>query len=402
MKKAIWQRARSIEDQAFFDGPNGVPKEHGLAEIQGQCDRRKAELRKDAAPEIKGLEARAETLRALANSAEEHWGAVKEEHGHDVPRLFLPLVLLAASGFAVVAEALLLAPMLDMIGVADPQWQLLTATGILTAAAILIHMVLRHREQQPESWWPLAVAVGVVIGLGALGLLRAQQMAFGAIVSGTLFGQFLKAHVWLSRTVMVFLTLLFPAAATLAPHHCLEDLHRWWRYRRACSRAQRLTRQATHAEKERDGRKEKLAEELAELGEQAEEWKATYEHFHALGAEVGAKRPPRWTVWAKATALAILVFVLGLGATFLLGPLGFTFAALVATATWVFAAVHFYRQWEHPSPRQYRKWARLRFRETALPGVPMADPTTVPITLSREDLAVHSSSPGNGHAREVS
>jgi hypothetical protein len=406
MKKKMWQSTRSIEDQAFLDGANGVPKEHGLREIQGQCDRNKAALRKKAAPEIQKLEAHAQTLRALADEAQEHWQAVKGEQGTDLPRLFLSLLLLAASALAVAAEAFLLAPMLDMIGVADPQWQLVTAVGIVTGAAILIHFCLLRRERQPEERWPLAVTAGVIVGLAFLGLLRAQQMAFAAIASGSLFGQFLKAHVWLSRAVMVFLTLLFPVAATLVPHSSLEELHKWWQYRRARNRAEKLARRANHAEKERDGRKEKLAHELAEVDEQAKEWKAVYETFHALGAEVGATRPPRWTVWAKASALAVVIFVLALAAAYsVLGSftlLSFLLAVLLATAAWVLGAVYFYRRWEHPSAKGYRKMARLKFRDGEPRELPTETPATAVEPLPQESHLPQPVSSGNGRSREVS
>ena len=136
MNNFIHHESHTVEDQAFLDGANGVPKEHGLSEIQGQCDRRKAEVRRDAAPVIQDLDAHAKTFRELANAAQEHWEAVKEEHGTNIPRLILPLFLLAASAVAVAAEGLILAPMLDMIGVEDrfglsgKPWELMQTFGL--------------------------------------------------------------------------------------------------------------------------------------------------------------------------------------------------------------------------------------------------------------------------------
>ena len=387
---------RLVEAEGFRDGANGVSPEHTQNEITATCERRKAEVREEMAQQIKTLEAQAQTLRPRADEAQARWEAIKQEYGSQAPHLVKPICLLLVSLGAIAAEAFLLAPMLDMIGIADPDWQLWTAAGIITAAGILIHFCLEHREQH-KSWWPVLVSGLTVIGLTLVGLMRAEQVAFAATVSGSLFGEFLKAHPLLRQAVFVFLTLLFPVAATLIPHTSMEQLHNWWRFRKARKQAIKLGQAASKVEKKLEGKREELDAQLHQLDDQAQEWQSAYATYYELGRAIGAKRPPRWTIWAKATAAALVVFAVAtLLSVALLGglPIGLAIAGLAATASWLIAAVYFYRRWEHPSALRYLKWARLQFREgdensrmRRISSQPVADPAAEQNLLPERSLA---------------
>jgi len=362
---------RCVDAEAFRAGANGVPMESGIKEIAALFARRKAELEERAAPVLKALEAQAKTLREHAEEAATRWEVLKEKHGNDVPRLFKPIFLLVASVGAVVAEAVLLAPMLDMVGIADPQHQLWTAVGIIAAASGLVHLCLERREQRPDARWPLVITGAVVVGLALVGLFRADQMAFAAMASGSLFGEFLRQHPWLRAAVMVFLTLLFPIAATLIPHACFDELHNWWQYRKARRLATKLSRNADLAEKRLEGQQEELQHQLAELDERATEWKASYESFYELGKEVGARQRPRWTVWAKAGAVGGLGFLGPVVAQYFLGVLSPALlgaSALLAGSLGLASGAYFHRRWAHPPAKEYLELANLQFRDPVARG----------------------------------
>jgi CBS domain containing-hemolysin-like protein len=138
-------------------------------------------------------------------------------------------------------------------------------------------------------------------------------------------------------------------------------------------------------EKQHEGKEQELQEQLEQLDAQAKAWQEAYSTFHALGAIVGAKRRPRWTVWAKAAVVALLVLVLAVClAAFvpgLLTPLAFMLCGLLALGAWLLAAVHFYRKWEHPTAVEYLRLADLRFCEGKVfqPMIPPVAPIVNPM-----------------------
>jgi uncharacterized membrane protein len=360
-----FRKARSVEAAGFFAGANNVPKESAEVEIDSQTEVQKEAVNQLGVRDIRALEGKSKTLSALADAAQQRWQELRQKHGDAVPRFFKPLMLLTGSVAAILSETYLLAPMLDMIGIANPDYQLWTAVGIIAAASGLVHYCLEKRQQVPQARWPIFVAAGVFVGLVAVGLFRAEQMAFGAIASGSLFGNFLKEHPILRCTVMVFLTLLFPVSATLVPHAALEELHNWWEYRRARSRAVKFTRRANETEKALEARREKLTHQLIQLDGRAEELKAAYATYHKLGEEVGASQRPRWTVWLKTAAVAGLTFLVCLSVAYLLGGVTTAAVLLSALASVISAAIalpYFHHRWNHPSPRQYLRQANSQFR----------------------------------------
>lgn len=384
---------RLIEAEGFRDGANGVEKDAALQEIDAAFARRQAEVREQAAVELGDLEGEAKTLKAFAQEAEARWEAVRNEHGHDLPRLFMPLVVFVLSWFAIAAEAILIAPLLDMIGIADRTHQLWAAAAIVLIAALIFDYYFKQKEEGSPILLAAILAIATLVGLTLVGLMRGEQLTFVAEVSGNPLAEFLHTHPWLRQGVFVFLTLFFPIAASVGLYTSTGQMHQWWRFRKTRRRAETLTPAANQAEHSLEGRKEELAQQLAQLEEQAEEWKSVYATYHRLGEARGASRPPRWFVWAKATAVAVLVLVptVALSAVLLgsIAPLGLMLSTLFAAAVWLGAAVFFYRRWEHPSAIQYLKWARLEFREAShrKPGTPPAAPVLVPDEASEKLLS---------------
>ena len=394
---------RWVEAEAFRDGANDVPKDTAVAELDATFGRRKSEAREEGIPLIKDLEARVKTFLARAQEATARWEALKQKHVAAVPRLFVPLVYLTLTVFTVIAEGTLLAPIMDAFGIANPDHQLIAAGTFVAAAAILFHLYLSNREQETRKLLPSILAGVMAVGLIVLGIMRAEELTFAATLAGSLLGQFLTAHPWLGKTLFVLFTFAFPVAAAVGLHEGTNRIHEWWEYRKARRQAKKFSTAANHTEKLLESEKDQLEQQLAQLDEQAKEWKSTYETFHALGAAVGAKRRSVWTIWAKATGLAMLVFVIAAFAvSFTLHSpvvIHFVLCGLLAAAVWVIAVVHYYRKWQNPSPKEYLRLAHLRFRNddegtTKIPVVIPALPSA-----SQQSLLV--ATPVNGHATEV-
>lgn len=367
----------SVEAAGFKDGTNGVVPEHGQDQIDSRFGRLEAEVRESASERAKALEALANTLTHASKEAQERWQMLREKHGDKHPGLFTALFLLGVSFVALAAEAILLAPILDILGIADPDHQLWAAAAIVTIAAVLFHQYLEHRQELSRERLPQVLAASATVGLIVLGVLRARQLQFAADLGGGPLGEFLREHSWLGGTMFVFLTLGFPAAAALALHQGGNRIHSWWNFRQGRKKATKLAAAAEQAKKQLESQQERLEEQTQQLREQCKEWKAAYRVHHSLGVQVGAKRRPSWTVWAKATVSTVLMFVVAaVVASILEGgsltTLGLLLSSLLAGAAWLGAAVYFHRKWEHPSPEQYLKQADLRFRD---------DPRRTPIAM---------------------
>jgi hypothetical protein len=211
------------------------------------------------------------------------------------------------------------------------------------------------------------LAIATVAGLAILGTMRARQLAFAANLTGNPLGEFLNEHTYLGGALFLFFTLFFPIAAALGLEKGLEGLSVWWACRRARKASAKLSAATSHARKTLEGETEQLEQKVTQLKANADEWKSAYRTHHDLGREVGANRPPRWTVWVKGAVCGIVTFVLLAVIAASVFPqesvLGFAASFLIAVAASMVATVWLYRRWEHPSAAQYLRQANLRFRD---------------------------------------
>jgi hypothetical protein len=396
--------ARVIEQEGFRHGANDVPAQDALNEIDSTFARRKAEIREAASPRIKLAEAEAASLRKLSQEAQSRWNALKANAGDEVPRIGMPLLKVILGMFALGAEAILLAPTLDMVGIADPDHQLWAAAAIVTIAAVIFHHYLETRHALPPDRLAQILGASAISGLLVLGLMRAKQLAFAANLSGNPMGRFLHDVPWLGGILFVFLTVFFPVSAAIALHHGFDNIHAWLQFRKAQKRATRLSRNADQAQKKLESESEQLEHQLDQLDQRTQEWKSAYQTYHHLGCEVGAKQRPLWIVWVKATVLAIVAFVFCVVAgTLLSGPLaslGLVLSLLIACATWMVAATYFHRRWEHPSPAQYLEQANLRFRNGTGSPIPTR-PLPVQRSISGAKVLPIANADENASVREV-
>jgi hypothetical protein len=375
-----------VEALGFYDGSQRVPAESGQGRIAADVERNKSQRREVSAGPLKTLEAQVEKLRVLAAQAQDRWEKVQARHGDSVPRLFVPLLMLLFGFLALGAETFLLAPALDMLGIADPLEQKLVAGPMCALAAIIFHYALRTYHAREEGWrqlLPYILAGATVIGLGVLGVARARQMTFSASLNLNPLAQFMADHELLGTALFVFLTLFFPIAAGVAIYEGTESARAWREYSVARRRARLLPQQLNDAEKRLEGEQEKLDHDLAALEQRKKEFTEIYSQYYALGQQNGAVQGPYWLVIAKSVGVGVLVFVLAALITRLFGPWSTTpllLALLVGVVSGILAAVYFHRVWAHPSPEQLLRRHHVRFAGMPEPVAalqPVEEPTAI-------------------------
>jgi uncharacterized membrane protein len=385
-------KPQSVEALGFYSGSQRVPVESGQGRIAADFERRKSQRREASAGLLRALEARFESLRMLAAQALDHWQKVQARHGESVPRLFVPLLMLLAGMLALGAETFLLAPALDMMGIADPLEQKLIAGPICALAAIIFHYALRTyhaREEGRRQLFPYVLAGVTTIGLGILGVARARNLAFSAGINLNPLAQFMAEHEVLGITLFVFLTLFFPIAAGVAIYEGTESARAWREYVVARRRARILPQQLKDAEKRLEGEEDKLNHDLAALEQRKKEFTEIYGQYYALGQKNGAVQGPYWPVIAKFVSVGGLVFVLAALVTRLFGPWSTTplmLALLTGLVSGMLAAVYFHRVWAYPSPEQLLRRHRVRFAgmpEPFAPSQPVEEPTAVDLYRTR-------------------
>jgi hypothetical protein len=354
----------SIAVVAFHAGANGISWEEGIAQIDANHQKAKKEKEAERAIEIGQLEAQERTLTELEKQGRDRWEQMRLRHKEDPPRVLVPLALLIVGLLMVSAEATLLAPALDMLGISDPLWQLAIAATTSLGSAVLMHLALEAHEKRSESGRPLlCFAGGLLVFLVVYGIWRAKALTFSATHSRNPIAPFLAESPLLTNFVISALTVVIPVAAAFAAHYALHHLWQWWEFGKANRNAKRLMRSLDAAAKQLEAAKEKLVHDLEVLEHQNSEWQAQYKHYWQLGHENGAKKGPVWPVWVKSAAVALGVMSVGLALS-LFGLLGAAVGGGIAgIAAGLASAAHFYHRWEHPTPEQFLRNANTRFTD---------------------------------------
>jgi hypothetical protein len=388
-------KPQSVEALGFYHGSQHVPAESGQQQITADFERRKAQRRQESAESIKQLEARVQTLERLSALANEHWEKLQTRLGDVVPRFFIPMVMLLLGTLALAAETFLLAPALDMLGVADPLEQKLIAGPLCALAAIIFHYALTaFHERRPggKAVLPCILAGATIIGLVILGVARARQMAFSASLNNNPLAEFMAEHTVLGTTLFVFLTLFFPIAAGVAVHEGTESARQWWEYVIARRRARILPRKLDDASKKLEGEEEKLDQDITAIEERRKEFTGIYDQYYALGEKNGAEQGPYWHVIAKAAGVGVLVFVTGALISRVFGPWttpALMLSLLVGLVAGLLSVVYFHRVWAHPSPEQLLRRQQLQFvgKPDFVPPSPppYQEPTVVDLYLAQPE-----------------
>jgi hypothetical protein len=352
---------RRVECDGFYDGAHGTPLETGIEEIEGKFEEKKANLQRDAVTNQKRLEAEIKHLDEVGPAVERKVKAVEERNGEQQLSIVLPVCVVLLAILAIISEALLLAPAMDILNVTNEIAQLFTAFGIAAVAGLTFHFVWESfvSEAFPKIW---KVTVRVVAGMLALGLivwgiLRGYQVAFAASLNQNPLGDFLSGHPILSSIFFVFITLATPVIAATATHYGAHRIQAWWELKTAKAKFETLSKRRAAAVKELEAQEKALQLGLKALDEERKQWKSVYSLHHDRGAKHGAKQEPYWIVIAKATFAALFALLAAGWFIFFISP----FFVLFPVVVWWAAFLYYRRQWRTPSRIEFFDLEHVQF-----------------------------------------
>ncbi len=357
---------RKVEHDAYYQGAQGVPAENGVKEIESYNNKCKADVQKKSSQRSKPLEAQYEHCSKIAPEVEAKWSELQQRHGENPPHLAAPLFYLIGGLLSMIAEANLLAPSLDAIGIANPVEQKLMAFAIGFFAAIFFHFAWQtfqeNRFPVGRIWISRLAGLGATVGMVYLGILRGRQTAFAASLNENPVGQFMQDFPIITTVFFVFLTLGFPLAAAFALTFSLKDIREWKEYSEAKQQAIVVPKMLIVKKKQLEAERESLEHELKKIDEQSKEWRHAYLVHHERGAKNGAKQTPQWLVWFKAfTAALLTLFLIGISGLVFTSPFWLLAPVLVFLVTYKF----FRDQRIHPTPEQFFEVQNVRFHAQA-------------------------------------
>lgn len=357
---------KKVEHDAYYQGAQGVPAENGVKEIESYNNKSKADVQKRSSQRLKPLEAQYEHYSKIAPEVEAKWAELKERHGENPPHLAAPLFYLTGGLLSMIAEANLLAPSLDAIGVANPIEQKLMAFAIGFFAATFFHFAWQTFQENRFSTSRILISrlagLGATVGMVYLGILRGRQTAFAASLNGNPVGQFMQDFPIITTVFFVFLTLGFPLAAAFALTFSLKDIREWKEYSDAKRQAIVVPKMLIAKKKQIEAERESLDHELKRIDEQNKEWRHAYLVHHERGVKNGAKQTPQWLVWFKAVTAALLtLFLIGITGLIVTSPFWLLAPVLVFLGAYKF----FRHQRIHPTPEQFFDVQNVRFHAEA-------------------------------------
>lgn len=352
---------RRVECDGFYDGAHGTPLETGIEEIEGKFEEKKANLQRDAVTNQKRLEAEIKHLDEVGPAVERKVKAVEERNGEQQLSIVLPVCVVPLAVLAIISEALLLAPAMDILNVTNEIAQLFTAFGIAAVAGLTFHFVWESfvSEAFPKIWKVTvrAVAAMLAFGLVVWGILRGYQVAFAASLNQNPLGDFLSGHPILSSIFFVFITLATPVIAATATHYGAHRIQAWWEHRTAKAKFEALSKRRASAVKELEAQEKALQLGLKALDEERKQWKSVYSLHHDRGAKHGAKQEAYWIVIAKATFAALFALLAAGWFIFFISP----FFVLFPVVVWWAAFLYYRRQWRTPSRIEFFDLEHVQF-----------------------------------------
>lgn len=352
---------RKVECDGFYDGAHGTPLETGIEEIEGKFEEKKANLQRDAVTNQKRLEAEIQHLDEVGPAVERKVKAVEERNGEQQLSIVLPVCVVLLAVLAIISEALLLAPAMDILNVTNEIAQLFTAFGIAAVAGLTFHFVWESfvSEAFPNIWKVTVRVVAAMLAFGLIvwGILRGYQVAFAASLNQNPLGDFLSGHPILSSIFFVFITLATPVIAATATHYGAHRIQAWWEWKTAKAKFEALSKRRASAVKELEALEKALQLGLKALDEERKQWKSVYSLHHDRGAKHGAKQEPYWIVIAKATFAALFALLAAGWFIFFISP----FFVLFPVVAWWAAFLYYRRQWRTPSRIEFFDLEHVQF-----------------------------------------
>ncbi|MBA3914246.1 MAG: hypothetical protein H0X25_10455, partial [Acidobacteriales bacterium] len=107
---------RRVETDGFYQGAHGGSLQEGVVEIRARYESLKAELQKSFVAVTKKLEAELEHLNQIGPAIERLWASVQGRSAEQIPPFITPALVALLALFALLAEAKLLSPSMDVKG----------------------------------------------------------------------------------------------------------------------------------------------------------------------------------------------------------------------------------------------------------------------------------------------
>lgn len=303
---------RFIEAEAYRNGYENVPIDDSLAETAADFAQMQQRVGRESADAVKDLEGKRAVAAHRRADGETRWQMWRETTNGIVPPLAAPLGRIWAAFAAMAGEAVLLAPLMDLFGVADQTFQFVLASVIVVVLALLIELPIHLRRINFNRYAVCAVAATVGFGLIALGVFRAFGLQAIEAKNSVLIGGFLDENSILSAIVIAFLTVGLPVGAAFAFETGWHGLSRWRQWRKARRDWLKYAKRHETIVKKLAAETEKRDLKIAELDRQCQAWLAAKRQAHGEGLRSTARRKPFWEIAFLLFGGCLLIAVLTL------------------------------------------------------------------------------------------
>ena len=373
------QKIRNIEDEALFLGAHGVPIENSIAETNSDFDAAVKLLMRESAEIVKDLEANREVARHRREDAEKRWLMWNAETAGKVPPIAPPLWKIVTAFAAMAGEAVLLAPLMDLFGVADPSFQFVLAGVIVIVLALLCEIPIHMWRGQANRYAVYAVGVCIGFGLIALGMFRAFGLKAIEAKSSPLIGGFLDENSLLSAVVIAFLTVALPVGAAFAFDTGWFELSRRLQWKKARREALNFAEMEEIFAKKTEAEIEKCEKMIAALDEERKARIAAQRQAHEEGKRMGARRRPFWEIAFFLFGGCILITVWVLALLYIFADDGMSqvvesdlgrFALYFGFALGLMSLFSYYvlKRWNSPTVTQFARENRTPIWSGVAPG----------------------------------
>ena len=126
---------RYVEAEGFYCGVHAVATDDYEAELGARFSRLIELMKHDAVDSIRTAEARQAELSRRQEEAQSLWSRIRSRTDGMPPSVVMPLVAVIVVGLSVWGETILLAPMMDGLGIANRLSQLISAVTFVLVGA---------------------------------------------------------------------------------------------------------------------------------------------------------------------------------------------------------------------------------------------------------------------------
>jgi cation transport ATPase len=303
-------KTKLIEAEAYHRGAHGVSQEDALHEVEAHFEALREESSRAVTDRIKNLEATTKTLTERLLDADERWQRMSASTSGRQPEFQKPLLAIGVAFLLIIADGLLLAPVMDGLNIADPTSQIVVAIVLVTAFSALFKIAVHnYRQPQRKRWLVITPATFGLLALAVFGWWRATEVVFASLRSGDDLNTFAADNPVLTKIFLASATVALPVAAALALDYGFEKLRHGVEWAKARRDHLRFSKALDHSEKKLEAAIEKRDHEREKLAHVREEWLNAARQAHAEGDRLGAHQEPFSSVLLRVIPIGMLIVV---------------------------------------------------------------------------------------------